>query len=305
MEDKNQNNAQKDSSNDIGENTTNVIEERNRDDQAYSFDANNSSEESELGSYLLKVTEDKVIQGPSKVIGSSCKTLFASILDTVKKPKKLIPAIVLAVIWLVINILQASGVNPPIVRVISFLTFADAGTHGGFIGAVGGIIGKGMFVGAIVLILGLFKKKNKGERRSLKETIIGSFGFSLDTLFVYLTGIGVSMLFYLFISGGALKVSFMGGMGAMILAAFTALNGGFLVGLINAFTSRGKTKASPTGRSIARGLALGFIISAFLGLIGIKLILIITGLVLIVGGIVMMILQKTGVVKLGKEDNKQ
>ena len=86
MEDKDQNNTQKDFSNVIGENTTNVIEEKTRDDQAYSFDANNSSEESELGSYLLKVTEDKVIPGPSQVIGSSCKTFFASILYTVKKP---------------------------------------------------------------------------------------------------------------------------------------------------------------------------------------------------------------------------
>ena len=303
MEDKDQNNTQKDFSNVIGENTTNVIEEKTRDDQAYSFDANNSSEESELGSYLLKVTEDKVIPGPSKVIGSSCKTFFASILDTVKKPKKLIPAIVLAVIWLVINILQASGVNPTIVRVISFLTFAEGGMHGGFIGVVGGIIGKGMFVGAVVIIIGLFKKKNKGEKKSLKDTILGSFGFSLDTLFAFLTGVGLSMIFYLFISGGALKVSFMGGMGAMLLAANASLNGGFLVCIINAFTSRGKTKASPIGKSIVRGLALGLIISSFLGLIGIKLIFIITGLVLIVGGIIMMILQKTGVVKIGKEAN--
>ena len=290
-----------------GSNIEKEVDEQNQiqEQQSFDFDADLASGEAALGSMVLKNVAQNVVPGPGKVIGSSFKSLFASIADIFKKPIKLIPAIVLAVIWFVINILQACNVNSTPVRVISFLTFAEGGMHGGFIGAVGGIIGKGMFVGAVVIIIGLFKKKNKGERRSLKDTILGSFGFSLDTLFVYLTGIGVSMLFYLFISGGALKVSFMGGMGAMILAAFTALNGGFLVGLINAFTSRGKTKASPTGRSIARGLALGFIISAFLGLIGIKLILIITGLVLIVGGIVMMILQKTGVVKLGKEDNKQ
>ena len=271
------------------------------------FVASTNSGETELGSVEVEVIKETIdkIPGPGKVIGYGFKSIGASVKQVFKHPLRLLPAIILAVIWLVINILQACNVNSTPVRVISFLTFAEGGMHGGFIGAVGGIIGKGMFVGAVIIIIGLFKKKNKCEKRSLKDVILGSFGFSLDTLFAFLTGIGLSMLFYLFISGGALKVSFMGGMGAMILAAFTALNGGFLVGLINAFTSRGKTKASPTGRSIARGLALGFIISAFLGLIGIKLILIITGLVLIVGGIVMMILQKTGVVKLGKEDNKQ
>lgn len=304
MEDKDQNNTQKDSSNDIGENTTNVIEERNRDDQAYSFDANNSSEESELGSYLLKVTEDKVIPGPSKVIGSSCKTLFASILDTVKKPTKLIPAIVLAVIWLVINILQASGVNPPIVRVISFLTFADAGTHGGFIGAVGGIIGKGFFAGAVVVLVDLFKHRNKGEKRSFKETIIGSFGVGKDTLWVYLLGIGVAMFFFLFISGGATRISFMGGIATAYLAARAALNCGFLQMFIASFVSKGKEKASPGVAGCVRGLSTGFIASALIGLINVNLVLIIIGSILVVGGTVMTILQATGAIKLGKEQAK-
>ena len=284
-------------------NDLNVEKEQVQEKQSYSFEASKSTDETELGSYEIKDKEEnKNIPGPSKVIGAWFKSLFASIIDTCKKPIKLIPAIVLFVVWFIISFLQASGINPLPVKILSFLTFAEAGLHGGFIGAIGGIIGKGLFACAVVILISLFKKGNKGEKRSFKETILGSFGFNLNTLFVFLTGIGVSMLFYLFISGGATKRAFMGGMAVMLLAALSALNGGFIPNIINAFTSKGKTKASEAGVGFTRGLALGFIISAFIGLLGINLILIITGLVLVVVGIVFMVLQKTGVVKLGKED---
>ena len=287
-----------------GSNIEKEVDEQNQiqEQQSFDFDAALASGEAALGSLVLRSATQNVVPGPTKVIRASFKSLFATILSNFKNPIKLIPAIVLVVVWLTISILQASGINPLPVKILSFLTFAEAGLHGGFIGAIGGIIGKGLFACAVVIIISLFKKKNKCEKRSLKETIHGSFGFSLNTLFVFLVGIGVAMLFYLFISGGATKRAFMGGMAVMLLAALSALNGGFIPNIINAFTSKGKTKASEAGVGFTRGLALGFIISAFVGLIGINLILIITGLVLVVVGIVFMVLQKTGVVKLGKED---
>lgn len=290
-----------------GSNIEKEVDEQNQiqEQQSFDFDADLASGEAALGSIVLKKVTQNIVPGPGKVIGTSFKSLFASIVDTCKKPVKLIPAIVLVVLWLTISILQASGINPLPVKILSFLTFAEAGLHGGIIGAVGGIIGKGLFACAVVIIISLFKKKNKCEKRSLKETIHGSFGFSLNTLFVFLVGIGVAMLFYLFISGGATKRAFMGGMAVMLLAALSALNGGFIPNIINAFTSKGKTKASEAGVGFTRGLALGFIISAFVGLIGINLILIITGLVLVVVGIVFIVLQKTGSIKLGKEEKNE
>ena len=289
-----------------GSNIEKEVDEQNQiqEQQSFNFDADLASGEAALGSIVLKKVTQNAVPGPGKVIGTSFKSLFASIVDTCKKPVKLIPAIVLAVIWLVINILQASGVNPPIVRVISFLTFADAGTHGGFIGAVGGIIGKGFFAGAVVVLVDLFKHRNKGEKRSFKETIIGSFGVGKDTLWVYLLGIGVAMFFFLFISGGATRISFMGGIATAYLAARAALNCGFLQMFIASFVSKGKEKASPGVAGCVRGLSTGLMASALIGLINVNLVLIIIGSILVVGGTVMTILQATGAVKLGKEQAK-
>ena len=289
-----------------GSNIEKEVDEQNQiqEQQSFNFDANLASGEAALGSLVLKKVTQNVVPGPGKVIGSCIKSLFASIVDTCKKPVKLIPAIILAVIWLVINILQACDINPIPVRVISFLTFADAGTHGGFIGAVGGIIGKGFFAGAVVVLVDLFKHRNKGEKRSFKETIIGSFGVGKDTLWVYLLGIGVAMFFFLFISGGATRISFMGGIATAYLAARAALNCGFLQMFIASFVSKGKEKASPGVAGCVRGLSTGLMASALIGLINVNLVLIIIGSILVVGGTVMTILQATGAVKLGKEQAK-
>ena len=246
-----------------------------------------------------------VIPGPGRVIGTGIKRLFTSIGSAFRDPRRLIPAFVLAAVWLVLNILQACGIDPIPAKILSFLTFGNGGMSGGFPGAVGGIIGKGIFAGALVSLIGLFTRKNKGEKRSFKDTFLGAFGVSSDSLWAYLTGIGAAMLLYLFISGGAARISFMGGIAASFLAARAALNNGFLRQLFGSFSSKGKEKAGPGAAGIIRGMSVGFAASALIGLSGVSLILIITGSLLVVGGTVMMILQAKGVVKLGKEAQAQ
>ena len=238
------------------------------------------------------------ISGPGGVIGAGLKSFFSSVGAAVKDPKRLIPALALALVWLVLNVLQACGVNPFPTRILSFLTFAGGGTSGGVIGAVGGIVGKGIFAGALVSLIGLFTRKG-GVKRSFGETVKGAFGVSLDTLWAYLCGIGAAMLLYLFISGGATRASFMGGIAAAFLAARAALSGGFLRQLLGSFT-KSKNASHPNVSGIVRGLAAGFAAAALLGMTGVKLILLIPGGLLFAGGGVMMILQAAGVVKFGK-----
>ena len=261
---------------------------------SFRFTAPGSAGEAVLGSPGVK----EAIPGPGKVIGTGVKSLIASFVSAFKDPKRLIPAFVLAAVWLVLNILQACGINPVPTRILSFLTFANGGMSGGFLGAVGGIVGKGIFAGALVSLIGLFTRKG-GEKRSFADTFKGAFGVSPDTLWAYLCGIGTAMLLYLFISGGATRISFMGGIAASFLAARAALNTGFLKNLLGSFTKR-KSPSDPNVSGLVRGLAAGFAASAVIGLIGVNLVLIITGSLLLVGGAVMMILQATGVVRLGK-----
>ena len=238
--------------------------------------------------------------GPGKVIGSGIKRLISSLGSVFKEPKKLIPAAALAILWLVLDILKASGVQGKFLQALSFLSFANGGMSGGFFGAIGGLIGKGLFAGALYCLIGVFSRKSTGSRRSLKDSLTGVFGVSLDTLWAYLTGVGAAMLLYLFISGGATRLSFMGGIAASFLAARAALSGGFLQQFLGSFAAKGKNIARPNVQGIIRGLSAGFAAAALIGLTGVNLILIITGAVLLVGGAVMMILQAKGVVTLGK-----
>ena len=280
----------------------NVVVPAKSEPQKFNFTASNVSGEAVLGSFGGNVSgvASSVIPGPAKVIASSVKSFFSSIGSAFKDPKRLIPAIILAVVWLVLNILQACGITPLPTRILSFLTFANGGMSGGVIGAIGGIIGKGLFAGAVVSLIGLLTRKKSGGKRSLGDTLKSIAGVSNDTLWAYLTGIGAAMLLYLFISGGATRMAFMGGIAAAFLAARAALNNGFLKQLLNSFRSKGKSKSGPGVEGLIRGLAVGFTAAALIGLIGIKLILIIIGAVLVAGGAVMMILQTVGVVKLGK-----
>ncbi len=268
--------------------------------QTFRFNAQSTSGEAVLGTAgsTASGAASDATPGPGKVIGTGFKSFFSSIGSAFKKPKMLIPAFVLAVVWLVLNILQACGINPVPMRILSFLTFAYGGMSGGFLGAVGGIIGKGILAGAVGSLIGLFTRSG-GAKRSFGETFKGAFGVTPETLWAYLTGIGAAMLLFLFISGGATRMAFMGGIAAAFLSARAALNNGFLRQLLGSFT-KSKSPSHPNVSGLVRGLTAGFAAAALIGLSNINLIHIITGAVLLTGGIVMMILQATGVVKLGK-----
>ena len=271
--------------------------------QSFDFTAQGSAGEAALGTLGAVESGAPAPEGPVRVVGSGFKSLFTSIGAAFKNPKKLIPAFILAGVWLTLNILRAFGIEPLPTRMLSFLTFANAGTSGGIAGAVGGIVGKGVFAYALVSLIGLFTRKG-GEKRRFADTLKGAFGVTLETLWAYLCGIGAAMLLYLFISGGATRVSFMGGIAASFLAAKAALNTGFIRRLLGSFT-KSKSPSHPNVSGLIRGLSVGFGAAALIGLSGVNLILVITGSVLLVGGIVMMILQATGVVNLGKEAKVQ
>ncbi len=241
-----------------------------------------------LGSSLPEMQE--LVPGPLKVIGSSLKSFFSSLAAAVRNPRVLIPALVLAVLWLALDILKARGVEPGIVKVLSFLSFANGGMEGGAAGLIGGLLGKGLFAGAVTSVVGSFTRKGS-EKRGLGNTLKGGFGFAKETLWSWLTGIGAALLLYLFISGGALKMAFMAGAAAAYLAVRAAVHNGFLKKLLSSFTSRGKAQAGPGAAGFLRGMALGFAAAALLALAEKRLALLIPGIVLLLGGGVMLILQ--------------
>ena len=271
--------------------------------QTFTFNASGSLGEMALGSIGgdLSAAAAEAVPGPLKVIGSSIKSFISSIAAAVKEPKKLIPVLVLAVIWLVLNILQAAGVESKFTDILSFVTFAKGGMSGGVAGAVGGILGKGLFAGAVTMLIGRIGRKGSGEKRSLKDTLKGSFAFSPETLFLWLTGAGAAMLIFLFISGGDTRSTFMAGLACTFLSGSAALSNGFVKQILSSFVRKSKTDVSGKITELIRGGTAGFAAASLIGLSGIGLILSILGGFLFVGGIVMIILTKAGVVMYRKK----
>ena len=226
-----------------------------------------------------------MISGGFKNLISSVKTFFNS-------PKALIPTLAISAVWLILGILKASGVDNTVTKILSTLSFSNAGMRGGALSAIGGIFGKGVFAGALVSLVHTFSRIGKGKGRGFAETLKGSFGFDKNTVWSYTLGAGLALMLFVFMSGGVDYSSALGGAAAAFLSAKSALNGGFLSRLLRSFEAKSKVKILD---GIPRGMAAGFSLGAMLGFIpNCSVWLIVAGAVIAVFGAVMMILQKVG-----------
>ena len=257
------------------------------------FRAPNAPGEFALGSVSMIPNTANIISGGFKNILSSFKGFF-------KNPKALIPTLAITAIWLTLYILRACNISNPFTHVLSILTFSNAGLSSNPLNILGGLLGKGIFAGALVSLVNMFSSIGKGSRRSLGEVVKGSFGFTPDTLWGYILGVGAAILLFVFMSGWVSYYDAAGGIAAAFLAARSALTGGFLPRLLSSFEAKSKVKAL---QGIPRGLAAGFALGTLLGCIpNCNSWLWIAGAVITLGGAVMLILQKTGTVKLGGKE---
>ena len=270
--------------------------------EIFKFRAPKVNGEAVLGTLNRNGSASNVIPGPGKEIVSSVKNFFTSLGAFFKNPLLMIPTVLFTLIipgiWMLLNILQANGINPWPLKILSFLSCANGGMSGGFFGGFGGIIGKGVFVAGVVTLFSMIFRKKGSSKRSFGEMLKGSFGVNRDTLGVYFTGIGIALLLYLFITGGATRISALCGVAAMVIAATSALNNGFLVRIINSITSHGKNSAGPAGAGLMRGFAAGYAASAILGIItGTRIIPVILALHFLFAGVILVVLTLVGVIK--------
>lgn len=243
-----------------------------------------------------------VFTGTGSVISGSLKRFAGSFKTVIKKPKTLILPLILAALWLLLDILLALDVDIFPVRALSFLTFAQGGLSGGITGFLGGIVGKGIFAGALTFLITSLKRNNSLPKASFSDNIKKIYAVSANSLGGYLAGIGVAVFCYLFISGGLLQAGFMAGIAAAYLSAKAILNRGFLQNLVGSFSAKGKTALGSGALGILKGLAAGFAIAALLGLFQSKLLLIIPAACLLAGGIVIMILQSKGIIQFNRKE---
>ena len=205
-------------------------------------------------------------------VGKFLKKYLKQSVEIFKHPLKLLPTVVISVIWIVIGYLSSVMELPTWAQVVSFLTFSEGGLFGGVIGAVGGIIGKvvmAVFINS--LVLPLFEKKPPfvGVAGGLKGMFTSFKTDSARGIAPLLSGVGVALLLYGFMnfSENGLN-SMVGVVSAVMLVQSIGNQGGFIFGLFFSIASsltKGKVPRYITITRLLTGMTLGFTLA--LGLI--------------------------------------
>lgn len=242
----------------------------------------------------------KMLPSPATIVSGGFKNVLSSFKNFFKTPKAFIPTLAISAVWLILYILKACNITLPMPQLIKTITLYGSGMSTKPLYLIGGLVGKGVFASAIVSLVYTLSGKRSNSKRGLGETLKVSFGFTIDTIWSYILGVGLALLLFIFMSGYVSYTDVMGGVAASFLFAKSALSGGFLTRLLSSFEAQSSVKALkgiPCG--MAAGSALG---SALCFIPYCNRWLWIVGLVITLGGAVMLILQKTGVIKLGAKE---
>jgi hypothetical protein len=250
---------------------------------------------------LSETDERESPLSPTAFLKASLREGFALIKQLIKNPKELIPMLILSIIWLVLSILPALGVNPWPVRLLSFLTFAQGGMYGGVWGAFGGLIGKVVFAYfASVLILPLFCGKNplKGLGRGWKEFFSGLAISGINAVVPLVLGVGAALIAFNFLTGNAGAVNSMAGIAGFLLAVRSLTRrGGFLWGLTLSIAnslSKGRIPAPVTVSRAIAGCAAGSAMGTALSFLRIPWLPYALGALLLVTGFALALAVKSG-----------
>ena len=245
---------------------------------------------------LLPGREDSV--SPLALLAAEAKRVFTSLGNIGKSWKKLIPAFVLAAVWIAVAVLRACGLENFPVGLLAFLSFGDAGLTGNIFFLIGGIVGKCVFAAALGAVIRLAAEK-KGLPSPEKL-----FRFPLDGLPAFLLGAGAAILFSLFIAGGLCPTATLGLLAAALAAALSLLRGGFWLRFFRAVLVRltGSARAEAAEcflRGCAAGCAFSALLCPFGRLFPAWAVALIAAIVLLIAAVTLMILKKAGLFRVG------
>lgn len=211
-------------------------------------------------------------------VGQYLKNALQQSLQVFKTPKKLLPTIVIGVVWIVVGILSSTMKPFPLpLKIVSFLSYAEGGLFGGVLGAVGGIIGKvvvAVFINS--LVLPLFEKKPPfvGVAGGIKGMFASMSMNSAKGVAPLLNGIGVALLLYTFMNINLCWQNSMVGIVALVMLLQSIGNkGGFLFGLLSVMVSSRSKGNLPDYVSIMRflsGMTIGFTLGVGLTFVGLR-----------------------------------
>ena len=210
-----------------------------------------------------------------KTVGQFLNGYLKQCLDVFRHPIRLLPTILIGVIWIVLGVMASKAELILPLKVVSFLTFAQGGLYGGFLGAAGGIIGK-VVVAAFVnsLLMPIFDSKMpfQGLGKSFSNMFQSMSLGSAKGLAPLLKGTGFALLLY-----GIMNLtqnghnSMVGIVAAVMLLQGIGNQGGFMFGLLFAAAgslSKGRTPNYVTVTRTLTGMTIGFSIGVALSVIG-------------------------------------
>lgn len=247
------------------------------------------------------------VTSPGKASARTGKRGFAAdfkagLLDYVRNPAKILPVVILIVIWIVFSLISTLGKNTALIRVISTITYSNGGMYGGIIGSIGGIFGKAFFAAVITsLVSSLVSKKNpfsrsSGGAGSLFGRAASSGLSSISPLFL---GAGTGLVLYWLFNITSTPKNMMVAVAGAAAAVISLISGhGLLFSLISGVANKLSGGRVPTGVFISRslaGFAAGFAAAVPVTFLRTSWIIITAGAIILGLGILFLFIGKNGV----------
>lgn len=218
----------------------------------------------------------KVIPKPLAVIKQGVQKLIGSVRTVIKDPKQLMPVIIFTVLWLIVDLLPALGINPFPVSLLSFLSFGQAGMGNSVKRVLGGAFGKGVFAGFAVSLLSsdplnsvksTAQKIKSGPKEFFKNLKNKYIAPGKGVAAFYILGLSIAVL--LFDAMAPITAwSLCGGAAATAMSARALTGNGFLKKLFTSiYASWGSQKVQERTNAILKGITTGFGFSTVFGLI--------------------------------------
>ncbi len=214
------------------------------------------------------------ITGPLSVIMSSARRIFTSLPAVIKDPKKLIPLLLITLVWLVLNLLPLFGIN---IATLNFLTFARSGANSGLFGILGGTVGK-VFISYFVfsLLVPLLSGENafSGMSNGFASFFKSFFLPGFTRYGSMVLGGGLALISYNFMTGDASwQNSLVGFLAAFMSIKALASQGGFLRRLLTSIAAKfndGRLPDTTVINSTITGWGSGFVLAIPMAAFGIS-----------------------------------
>ena len=220
----------------------------------------------------------------------------AGVMDIIHHPAKLLPTIILSVIWMVISYLMAMGKDLAVVKWLNTLTYASGGMYGGSLGAAGGIFGKAVFAAVLnTIVLSLWAGKNPFARDANGQSLMTkATNKGMAKVAPFVIGLGVSLVLYYFFNVTSSTKNVMVGVMAAIGTIQAAQSSHGIIFSTVLFiiekVSGGRTPSSSAVRNSLMGATAGFAICVPLTYLRQPLMIVAAGSAVLMLGILLAVL---------------